>query len=198
MKNIINILLLFIFISCKSQTVYNINNADHFGKSGYYYKDVENLLDKYVGTWQYTNGNTSLKIVFKKQIKYYYVDDNYYIDVLIGEYEYIQNGVLVANYLSRLNDSQIDPASHYLNNGIFMDKYRRPLCSICDDMVKRVKIHFTDPQRKYIFYEAFIGLTEDFPTPKLVLKLYGGGGSIPEGAPDNLRIPLGIYTLNKM
>ncbi len=68
---------------------------------GAYYKDTQNKLDPYVGTYVYTNGATSLKFVFKKVL---YKNQTYYTeDVLVGEYQYIVNGVEIANTLNRFN-----------------------------------------------------------------------------------------------
>lgn len=40
-----------------------------FPTTNYYFKDIDNVLNPYVGTWVYTNGNTTLKINFIKKIK---------------------------------------------------------------------------------------------------------------------------------
>src|SRR5690554_2529532 len=68
-----------------------------------YYKDTGNVLNQFEGTWLYTNGTTSLKIVLVKQPQVF--DSNYggfYEDLIIGEYQYIENGVEKINTLSNI------------------------------------------------------------------------------------------------
>ena len=68
---------------------------------GFYHKDVHNKLNPFAGTWLYTNGNTSLKIVLVKKVMVY--DGEFYEDLLIGEYRYVENGVEKFNSLADLN-----------------------------------------------------------------------------------------------
>ena len=59
-----SILFLVCFLSCKVQIIdkYNPDNLGSF-INGVYYKDVNNFRNQFVGTWLYTNGNTSLTIM---------------------------------------------------------------------------------------------------------------------------------------
>ncbi|WP_394759276.1 DUF6705 family protein [Flavobacterium sp.] len=58
-----------------------------------YFKDINHSLDKFVGTWQYTQGGVSFKITF---IKLENDDSSWHSkqkeDVLISRYEYKNNG----------------------------------------------------------------------------------------------------------
>lgn len=103
MKNIILIITVSTLFSLfKSQSVVIDINESWLGKpSGYYRKDINNLQDQFEGTYLYNNGNTSLKIVLIKKVKQY--NGSYYEDLVIGEYQYIVNGVEKANTLSNLN-----------------------------------------------------------------------------------------------
>lgn len=86
----------------KSQSVViDINDSWLNQPNGYYRKDIHNILDQFEGTYLYTNGNTSLKIVLTKKIKQY--NSSYYEDLIIGEYQYIVNGVEKVNTLSNLD-----------------------------------------------------------------------------------------------
>lgn len=78
--------------------------------TGTYYKDVDNKFDKWVGTWQYENGNTLFKIVITKIVKAYVPANTYdgrpgycYLDMLIGGYYYKENGVIKTNHLTFTN-----------------------------------------------------------------------------------------------
>jgi hypothetical protein len=47
------------------------------------YKDIDNFHGQFVGTWLYTNGTTSIKVVFEKRDMIYLSPPNpYYIDFL--------------------------------------------------------------------------------------------------------------------
>ncbi|MBW8521804.1 hypothetical protein K0U91_04905 [Chryseobacterium chendengshani] len=69
--------------------------------AGYYRKDINNVLDQFQGTYIYTNGNTTLKMILVKKIKQY--NGSYYEDLIIGEYQYIVNGLVKINTLSNIN-----------------------------------------------------------------------------------------------
>ncbi|MFC7348995.1 DUF6705 family protein [Chryseobacterium zhengzhouense] len=94
--------VLFFTIMIKSQTVIvrGENNGplpDNFLSSGqYYYKDVNNYLDKFIGTWEYTNGNEKFQIILTKIIKYNLIDTelnyNFYEDGISVKYKKIVNG----------------------------------------------------------------------------------------------------------
>ena len=102
MKKIIIILVTIISTHCKAQSpVIDLQARDGSRVQNAYYKDVNNILNPFEGTWLYTNGTTSLKIVLVKRNMKLLV--TYYEDILIGEYQYIENGVEKFNSLSNLN-----------------------------------------------------------------------------------------------
>ncbi|TPD71148.1 hypothetical protein FJA49_04410 [Flavobacterium microcysteis] len=67
---------------------------------GAYHKDMNDLLNPFEGTYVYTNGNTSLKIVLQKKKSF---NTKYYEDMIIGEYQYIENGIEKINTLNKLS-----------------------------------------------------------------------------------------------
>ena len=102
MKNTIIILLILSAICCKAQSpIINITDDNGNQIAGSYYKDLDNLLNVYEGTYLYTNGTTTLKIVLQKKTMSF--DGHHYEDLIIGEYQYIKNGVEIINTLPRLN-----------------------------------------------------------------------------------------------
>lgn len=101
-KNIFIILFVSFSIQCKAQSpIIDLQDRDGTRLDGAYYKDVYNKLNPFEGTWLYTNGTTSLKIVLIK--KYIKPAGNYFQDLIIGEYQYIENGVEKFNSLTDLN-----------------------------------------------------------------------------------------------
>ena len=93
-KLVIILVLLSNTITAQSPII----DIEDYGKeesiSGAYYKDIKNYFDDFTGTWIYTNGNTSLKIVLNKKTMRY--TGKFYTDAVDGEYQYIENGVEVS------------------------------------------------------------------------------------------------------
>jgi len=109
MKNISIKLFLFSFIismmNCKSQTII-VRGGDNgilpegFKNTGlYYYKDVHNYLDNFVGTWEYVNGNEKFQIILTKIIKHHTnipeIKLNFYEDGIALRYKRFVNNNLV-------------------------------------------------------------------------------------------------------
>lgn len=106
-----------------------------------YYKDIDNDLNKFIGTWQFTDGGlTTFKIILKKKTNYY---DSYfqcYTDILVGEYQYIEEGIEQCNTLS-LIDTRLNADDNTISgNSLFR----------CDTCIpgQRDKVHLTltDPR----------------------------------------------------
>ena len=62
----------------------------------YYYKDVNNYLDWFVGTWEYVNGNEKFQITLTKVVEYHlinnYLNLNFYKDGIVLQYRtYLNN-----------------------------------------------------------------------------------------------------------
>ena len=109
MKNYINFLaVLFIFLnSCSGQSqILDITTPKEgfVGINGAYYKDTMGVLNGYDGTYVYTNGNTLLKIKLQKNIKTS-MNGAYYEDLIVGEYQLIENGIEKVNTLSKLTST---------------------------------------------------------------------------------------------
>lgn len=101
MKNIAIIILVIISFNCKAQNP--VLPLDQWGEAqlNAYYKDLNNEMDAFVGTWLYTEGNTSLKIKLKKETMHF--NGKYYVDLMVGEYQYIKNGVELINTLNNFD-----------------------------------------------------------------------------------------------
>lgn len=144
MKNYINFLaVFFIFLnSCSGQSqILDITTPKEgfVGIRGAYYKDTKNVLNGYDGTYVYTNGNTSLKIKLQKNIKTS-MNGAYYEDLIVGEYQLIENGIEKVNTLSRLT-----PTSN--SNNISGKRVLTGTVLGCDDCStdeKRLRLGFSD------------------------------------------------------
>ncbi|TXK75153.1 DUF6705 family protein [Mesonia sp. K4-1] len=102
-----------------------------------YYKDVNNFMDPFEGTWLYTNGNTSYKIVLRKEEMVY--TGKYYKDYIKGEYQYIENGIEIANTLANT-----DPYNIGISGDSFLKPEHRPVCNDCPANERRVQVTIYD------------------------------------------------------
>jgi hypothetical protein len=145
MKNILRIIALFIItVSCKAQTpVIDIEDNQGYDVKGAYYKDTKNQLNPFEGTYIYTNGNTSLKIVLQKKTMSTFPSRKYYEDMIIGEYQYIENGVEKRNTLAKLNEKYTDFTNHSIDGSqLLVGTYRG--CNDCAANEKRLAAGLVD------------------------------------------------------
>jgi hypothetical protein len=144
MKKIIILLLLSVsYYSCKAQILPRFNNLD-FGKTNNaYYKDINNELNPFVGTWMYSTPNDTLKVVFIK--KEYFDKETYYADYLVGEFQYVKDGVEKANTLSNLNINHNKIYDYNMFSVTFLKKNSFPKCDVCSLTDKRLSMEFDEP-----------------------------------------------------
>lgn len=128
MKNIVITLgFVFLALGCKAQTpIFDLSDRDGTNEmAGAYYKDTQNRLNSYVGTYIYNQNGKMFKIVLqKKEQSFRY----YYEDLIIGEYQYIENGVEKINTLSRLNTNFVDGIYYSIHGNLIMSSNY-----LCDD-----------------------------------------------------------------
>ncbi|MFN7013808.1 MAG: DUF6705 family protein [Bacteroidia bacterium] len=110
MKKIFLIAAISSIFSCKAQrgsfyeTVGLEDSSVEYALTGKYYKDLNNTLNNFTGTYLYTNGATSFKIILQKKIESS-INDRYKEDILIGSYQYVENGVEKINVLNDINNN---------------------------------------------------------------------------------------------
>lgn len=201
MKNLIQILVLILFINCKAQTpvIPLMDFEQEYGViEGAYYKDVENFLNNFEGTWIWQDANSSITFVIQKVEAYYMTSSvNYYEDLLIGEFKYIENGIVLADYLNNMSTS-LDYSRNIVGNSII---YRGwfPMCDECPNNELRVSLHFTDQERPFtaslvLRHGVQWWNQQEFIQAKLFIV---GSYVVPDGTPLELRIPEGDYLLLK-
>lgn len=143
MKKYINFILLLLTITaCKAQSpVYDISEPRRGKPQGTYYEDINGLLNGYDGTYLYTNGTTSLKIILKKKVKSYRY---YYEDLIVGEFQYIENGVELNNTLANMNVNYTDEyANHRITGDVILTGTQLG-CKDCSPTEKRLRLGFVD------------------------------------------------------
>ena len=211
MKKTIIALIIFSFLSCKAQTpIIDVYGPEDYGRvENAYYKDVQNFHDQYVGTWLYTNGTTSLKVVLikKQMFRVFGIVKNFYEDILIGEYQYIENGVEKVNTLNNLSNNNKEISDYNLYSITQTKRGTNPKCPECGADEKRLMMNLNEPSRRYIEN----GISNEFDLRKLIengvekLKVQfvytgmGGNYSITgeKVSITNYSLPYGDYTLIK-
>ena len=143
-KNLNILVLLLLSINCKAQSpIIDIIDDDGSEVIGAYYKDVNNLLNPFEGTYVYTSGSTTLKIVLVKKVLQY--NSQYYEDLIIGEYQYIKDGVQIANTLSEITTTYLNQRNHKIEGNLIVDKnYRVWKCTSCSLTENRLSTQIED------------------------------------------------------
>jgi len=146
MKTIILIFFLILnyWIGFSQSPIINIKDKDGTRQTGAYYKDSNNLLNPYVGTYIYTNGSITLKIVLVKKMQQY--NGRYYEDLLIGEYEYKNGSTIIVSTLSDLDTVYGNQRRHSISGNTLMTKTNRPICNECGTNELRVNFTFFDKE----------------------------------------------------
>jgi hypothetical protein len=125
MKNLKTISFYFLIIigmQCKAQSpIIDLNDRNGEYINGAYYKDTNNLLNQFEGTYVLNDGVNYLKITFQKKIMQY--TGSCYQDLLIGEYQYKQNGVEKINTLSRLTTPLQHVYHHAIHGNYFLNHH---------------------------------------------------------------------------
>lgn len=99
MKKILFILLLFTISINAQETVFPIENGivSHSLSGNIYYKDVNGVLNKFVGTWVYDTPPYYLKVEARKALHQQVLDGRKYKDRLELFYEFKINGEIKYN-----------------------------------------------------------------------------------------------------
>ncbi|WP_100075836.1 DUF6705 family protein [Chryseobacterium camelliae] len=206
MKKTSIILILLISLTLKGQTIIDINDSTYSNWSNndynYYKKDMHNLLDIFQGTYIYTNGNTSFKIILKKMIKQ--PEGLHYEDMIIGEYQYVENGTEKINTLSNLDISYSNQFLKHgiAGNGIIANIYNRlwkcPQCNPNEKrLILRIRDKSTDRYANMILRRTTIDNKE-----VLQVKINNINGVTydveHESPPANFSLPIGEFTMKKL
>ena len=178
------------------ESLNNINEND-------YLKDTNSLLNQFVGTWEYTNGATKLKIILKKAVNNY--NGYYREDLIYGEYQYIENGIEKLNTLPKVDLTYQAQFDHSIAGNIILLKNARQLpCSDCLDTERRLLAIISD-EVKQIAGRIFIRRVIQNGEPALSILVHFTGIRTTGSDASNIEqefvgstIPNGEYTLIKL
>jgi hypothetical protein len=198
MKHIIILILIITALSCKAQSLIKPlgTRSCPTYDSNCYEKDVNNEFEKFVGEWKYENGNTSLTLKLKKELHYQIANNQNYMDLLVGEYQYVENGVEKANTLNDFNNVSISGYEHKIAGGIFLHR----LPSYCTDNSTpqeiKIELFIEDPNDSFIEGSIFLRYVNDNGTEKLEACIQNTS-TMTEDVNAQLPMPNGYYALIK-
>lgn len=122
MKNILTIFLAFIALSCKSQTVsleqaVQCRDNPNCPVNYNYVKDINNTLNKYVGTWKGTHNGRVYEMKFNKSL---YDDMGMKKDEITGRLRITTTGNLPLTIFDNFNEPD-DTKTHFSGLGLTSD-----------------------------------------------------------------------------
>ncbi len=189
-----------IVVSVSHSQTYPLSLDDDYlnNPAGSYFKDYDNEMDKFVGTWQYAIGNESLTIVLQKKTMVPYKE--LFEDLLVGEYKYILNGSTVVNTIHLLNNSSIPVVEHNILGRRIFPNNAQPICTDCSSSDRRFKLYFFDSERDYLrsVRMTLQYITNSSPSQMKVTIAPEDGCILPyDDAPIETRVPYGEYLMTK-
>jgi len=171
MKNLIKIIIVLFTINIFGQTIVDIEEMPFAfdGVENTYYKDINNYINVFEGTWIYTNGDTTFKLVLEKK-EMMANEVVYFQDYLVGEYQYIVDEVELINTLSNTNLATI---------GIFgkrlLKNTARPICNDCPVTERRIKVLLVDRTRESLTCTVTLKRIDVGGQPALEAIIWGNG-----------------------
>ena len=188
-------LLLFAIASKAQIPVIDITDSAMGQPDGYYVKDIDSLLNRFEGTYLYTNGSTTLKMILVKKIQQY--NGRYYEDLIIGEYQYIEDGVEKINTLSEINTIYNNQGLHKIaGRQIVNNNFRMLKCPSCSPNEKRFHCSIKDPSTNRFARMTMRRVTEGTQELMIVTISHPSRGNNDPAEPE-FSLPLEEFTLIK-
>jgi hypothetical protein len=190
---------------CQSPIIGLFDGIEYGETNNAYYKDTQDDLDKFIGTWIWSDNNSSLTIEFRllEQELITFSTDNsqFYTDLIIGEYIYVENGQELINTMHLFDSPFISNLDHNIAGNFIEDKAGRPYCDECTVSERRLKVFFTDPNYQHIENRAILRhlITAGQETIEMLL-LQEYVNTVDNPYPQNpaeISMPYGSYTLIK-
>ncbi|NIK93548.1 hypothetical protein GZ212_15415 [Mangrovimonas sp. CR14] len=197
MKVLLLFLGILICLSCKAQTIIVPigSGADFEDNQDYYIKDVNNEFEKFVGTWQYQNGNSYITSKLKENEHYQISNNKKYVDLLVGEYQYVENGVEKVNTLLDFDDPAIMGYKHSINGRVIVHQLPNYCLDNSDPSEVKIELIIHHPTDEYAQGRLILRYLNDNGVEKLEACIYDysilGDGSV------SLDIPDGNYVFIK-
>ena len=203
MKKTAYIASLWFSIFCFGQSpVIDLLDNDGAAIPNAYYKDINNSLNPFEGTFVYTNGNSQLTIQLVKKVQQY--NGSYYEDLLIGEYRYIKNEVEIINTLSGIDQNYINQSKHEISGNMIIDNNDFVMwkCPTCSPNEKRIMVTISDSLSNRYGYLILRRMTVLDASGEVIESLQAKITEVSRSFSDNpnppdFSLPIGEFTLIK-
>ncbi len=136
MKNILKIYLILI-ISISNAQIIPLEQWNGIEEDGKYYKDTNNVLNTFEGTWVLSENNQYLKIILIKKT-YQSIAGFHHEDLMIGEMNYTYGGLDIINTLSNININYPNNHKHTISGNLILKTPNLLNCTDCDLNEKRL------------------------------------------------------------
>lgn len=179
MKKFIFILFVLFNYGINAQSIVDICSIEsvYHLPSGSYIKDVNGKLDKFAGTWIWTNGNEEVTFKLQKVVHQYFFESGTYEDYMIGDYKYTKNNGSLVVVNSMAPPSQLIFVDHLLPEF-------HPMYASCPENETTIDFLFKDIILGKDFCEAVFEFVPGSTTQmKLTQSREGMGIMINEGDP---------------
>ena len=171
-------LALFIFSSiclgCKAQIIPIGPATGNYGDvHGAYYKDVNGLLDPFIGHWKYSSSTEIIEIKIKKLSNQIITlgNINYSRDILIGTTKYLNSGVLIYDNLNTI--TQINsPAEVVIRGNLILRSWDPLPCDTCAIDELRISLDVNDPLAPHIPAEMIMRIVPNTNGQQVQLKYF--------------------------
>jgi hypothetical protein len=198
MKNIFILIAIACFFSCKAQSIIKPMGENDFCRKNpdCYEKDINNEFGKFVGEWKYQSGTTEITIKLKKEEHYRISDETNYEDLLVGEYKFVENGMVIDNTLADFDDDTISGYDHNISGGVFV--HFLPGYCIDNSQSQEIKIELfiNDPNVDKIEGRIILRYVNDNGIEKLETCIYDYT-TMADDENAKLAIPDGYYEFEK-
>jgi len=141
------IAIITLSLACKAQVLNIYETLPSETPPNAYRKDIQFFQNQFEGRWVYQNGQEYLEVRFiKKEMMWRPAPTQYYEDILIGEYKYIDsNGLERVNSLDNLNINHSNFYDYNLFSVAKLVLNSYPLCPSCPIGAERLLMHFDEP-----------------------------------------------------
>ncbi len=191
-------ILFFNKITAQTYPLYKTPESVYF-TDGAYFKDMENHLNRYEGTWRLDlNSNSFIEIKFKKIIEYNLLSSNRKYDFLIGDCQYVLNNSIIINTLSNIDNTY---STHYfMANGIFdtirgAQNFECPFCLVNE---KYIGGYIDDIERPNLPSRLIMRHFTENGVEKIKIWFFISGSIMEDYPFDDFRLPSGQYVLTKI
>lgn len=188
-----------ITLSCKAQVIPLDGDESFKPNSNYYYKDTNNTFNAFQGQWKWENITTSSSITFILEKKESLDSGaNFTHDIIIGEYQYIQDGDILADTFENLNNPDFSGYLHSISGTLILSKWVSPQCLDCEEGERRIQLSIKHDQYQGVYGKLIMRHFVENDIEKLHVIIRDGAWLSPDPtAPADIDIPFGEYIMVK-